>query len=305
MLASTVYRGANYFTDDSTFYINRVEEAIEPLRRYHSHDFLEICYVVSGSGYHVVDGRDYAVSRGSLFLIDYDVPHCFYRPAGSRPLTTYNILFTPGFLDESLRTFHEFRRLTLSYLFRNIGNGEPVRGSLHVPPAARRQFEELIDNMYGEYALRRTGSEAMIRGCLIQLIALMIRFADPCGAVLSGNAPAARRKRSDTIRASLEYLQTHYAETIDLSGLAAKSHLSRSQFAKVFKETTGKNVSQYAIDMRIDEARRLLLHTEKPAAEIARIVGFSDYKAFYRIFKQSAGSTPSRYRLTNNPSSSD
>ena len=45
----------------------------------HKHTFIEIVYILSGSGTHVVGDREVPVSKGDLFIINYDTPHAFFR----------------------------------------------------------------------------------------------------------------------------------------------------------------------------------------------------------------------------------
>ena len=65
----------------------------------HTHDFLEIVYILQGAGVQNVGGREYRVQRGDLLFINYGQTHAF-RPEGS--LTYYNILLKPEFLGEEL-----------------------------------------------------------------------------------------------------------------------------------------------------------------------------------------------------------
>ena len=157
-----IYRGERYFRTGKFFCINQYPEAIKGKQRHHSHDFVEICYVFSGSGYHTIGEQEYKVSKGDLFLINYEMTHCFCRDPGEEDLVTYNIMFKPGFLDESLLPFHDFSSLTMSYLFKNEWDDDLVHSDLRLNAAEQRDFDQLISKMFYEYNQRQDGYNAII-----------------------------------------------------------------------------------------------------------------------------------------------
>ena len=67
---------------------------------YHSHDFVEMFYVVKGSGTHNINGKEYDISPGDIFLINYDTKHQITPQNGH--LFLYNCIFTPSFFNQVL-----------------------------------------------------------------------------------------------------------------------------------------------------------------------------------------------------------
>jgi AraC-like DNA-binding protein len=76
-------------------------------------------------------------------------------------------------------------------------------------------------------------------------------------------------------------------------------HLTESNFCKFFKKATGKTYSDYLNEMRINEACRLLVQTEKSVNQIAFDCGFETLSYFNRVFLNKKGITPSGYRKQN------
>ena len=70
--------GSRFFRPGELFFINKVSESRR--EHLHGHDFIEIAYVASGKGIHLVGEKSYEVTRGDLFVIDYNTLHEF-RPA--------------------------------------------------------------------------------------------------------------------------------------------------------------------------------------------------------------------------------
>ncbi|MBO9605671.1 MAG: AraC family transcriptional regulator [Paenibacillaceae bacterium] len=292
----TVYRGVTFFGGAEPFAIIRFAEPAEPDCVYHTHDFVEICYVVEGSGYHLVEGNRYRVGKGDLFLIHYDMRHAFYRGEEDGELVTVNVLFEPGFLDASLLAFHDFSSLAMSYLFRGVWDDEPFRADLHLSGSERSDFETLLGRMMHEHTLRPPGYQAVLRAHLIELIVGIMRGFHGRSAV----EPEQRRKAS-VVEAALRYLDEHYGEPIRLGELAQKAFLSKNYFAGLFKETTGISVYQYGQQVRIEQSCRLMRETDMPLAGIALEVGFADYKSFYTAFRKQKGMSPQAYREGERP----
>ena len=56
------------------------------------------------------------------------------------------------------------------------------------------------------------------------------------------------------------------------------------------------NFVDYVTEVRIDEAKRLLLGTSKTVSEIASLVGYQDPSYFTKVFKKVEGRTPTEFR---------
>ncbi|MEH7010150.1 helix-turn-helix transcriptional regulator [Neobacillus niacini] len=66
--------------------------------------------------------------------------------------------------------------------------------------------------------------------------------------------------------------------------------------SQLFKQQLNKKFVDYLIELRIEEGKRLLIHTTLRMSEIAERVGFSDLAYFSNNFKKITGSTPSEFR---------
>lgn len=91
------------------------------------------------------------------------------------------------------------------------------------------------------------------------------------------------------------YVAEHLGEPITLDDLAGLSGLSRSHFSRAFKATTGIGPHRFVNSQRIARARDLLSQSESIDA-VARAVGFTSASVFRRVFQQTMGVTPQRFR---------
>src|SRR3989441_2689146 len=96
-----------------------------------------------------------------------------------------------------------------------------------------------------------------------------------------------------------EMLRQSLAGNISVSELAIACSLSESHFARRFRHSFGTSVHQYLIQLRIDHAKHLLAHSDKPLVEIALQSGFYDQASFTRTFNRIERTTPSRWRRFN------
>src|ERR1700722_914866 len=90
------------------------------------------------------------------------------------------------------------------------------------------------------------------------------------------------------------FIDTHYADPIDLDNIADEAYFSKFHFIRMFKTIYRKTPHQYLITVRIDKAMELL-KAEFPVSEVCYDVGFESVSSFSRLFKRMTGSTASAY----------
>ena len=92
------------------------------------------------------------------------------------------------------------------------------------------------------------------------------------------------------------YLQEHLAEDVSLSALAEEFHLSAQYISQLFKSEIGVNFLAYLTNIRMEQAKKLLLSSSLSIAEVSEQSGYADYRVFTKAFKKNEGITPSQYR---------
>lgn len=94
----------------------------------------------------------------------------------------------------------------------------------------------------------------------------------------------------------IAFMRQHYRERITLETLGRQVFLSPNHLAALFRDYTGHSPIDYLIQVRIEEARRLLHSPECTIAEIAERVGYEDPAYFSRLFRKHAGMSPAGFR---------
>lgn len=103
------------------------------------------------------------------------------------------------------------------------------------------------------------------------------------------NRPSDNKNVIDEIT---DYLRTHYYEDINLLSISNNYHFSYIYLSRLFKEQTGQNFTNYLLEIRMREARRLMVEERFKVKEAARLVGYSNEYYFSQSYKKYYGVSP-------------
>ena len=90
------------------------------------------------------------------------------------------------------------------------------------------------------------------------------------------------------------FIDSNYADNIDLDNIADEAYFSKFHFIRLFKKIYGKTPHQYLTVVRIEKSMQLL-RTDIPVSEVCYSVGFQSLSSFSGLFKRIVGLTPSSY----------
>ena len=104
--------------------------------------------------------------------------------------------------------------------------------------------------------------------------------------------------KNDQIASAVhQYISTRFSDpTLSIDAIADALGLSSSYLGRVYKSVTGHTILEHILEVRMQEARRLLTESTLSVAEISEQCGFSSDSYFYKIFRQENGTTPAAYR---------
>ena len=100
----------------------------------------------------------------------------------------------------------------------------------------------------------------------------------------------------DSLKIPVNFVRENYMNNIGLKELADVTHLSISALERRFKKHLGKTPKQFINEVRLENARRLLIETNIAVATIASNTGFADHSYFSRQFQKLFNQTPSAFR---------
>ena len=248
----------------------------------HSHDCLEINYVLGGKGINYIDGRRYEMSCGDLYVIN-NYEHHF---AGAQDGLQMKVLyFDVGFIwDHSPETYG----LIQIFFSKNRADGNRLRLSADVEFRVRGILEQLET----EYLEKKPGYPLFLKAGLTELLAILYRSA---ASSLSGGA-FRDYLAYEKLLPSIQYIQENPAEDLSLSKLAALSCMSRTYFSSYFRNAMAMNVSAYIEQVRIRHAQHLLLTTGQSVTEVCFAAGYHSLSSFHAAFQKLCGISPGQFR---------
>ncbi len=103
-------------------------------------------------------------------------------------------------------------------------------------------------------------------------------------------------EQQKVIERAKDFMKNHLSEKINLKQISEHVYLSESYFSVLFKKVTGMTYVAYIQELRMNEAKRLLVETDDKIYEICDRIGYSDYKYFSGQFKKLVAMTPKEYR---------
>ena len=102
------------------------------------------------------------------------------------------------------------------------------------------------------------------------------------------------------VQKAMAYIRENYADqNLKLSNVADSLFVNYSYLSHVFKQKTGKTLSNYLLELRMEEAKNLLRYSGLSVSEISYRVGYPIPKNFYQAFKKYYNESPRSYQKRN------
>jgi len=103
-------------------------------------------------------------------------------------------------------------------------------------------------------------------------------------------------KIGSKINKVMNYINQHLDESLSNEILAGAVHMAPNSLARLFKQQTGQTPQDFIRKKRVENASRLLYHSEQSIKQISAECGFNDRYYFTRVFSREMGVSPARYR---------
>lgn len=243
----------------------------------HYHSAAELNLITSGTVCAYVNTQQLFLQKGDLLYVP---PGCIHSAISEDPQTQIQgIIYDFSLIPSSVCA------TSLQVL-----NRDKITELVINPSGAL--YQEMLSVFFQGTAFYRQASSTYrleILGSLCQLTALLLRH-------YQANEDA--RSLFNRLQPVIDYIRAHYAQNITISQLSQRIHVCDDHLIRLFKSATNKTPTGYILDVRLEEAMKLLVETELSATEIASRCGFSNSCYMARVFKNRLRKTPMEYRKT-------
>ena len=243
--------------------------------RRHSHDYLQMCYCLSGNSRFYLDGQILNVGSNDCLLILPNQIHEMYPVASG-----------------------QFRMIDTKFY---ICDSELYQAILKMPSLLTitdGNFRDLQQSMRGEWASRSLYSKEMATLFFEQSLYSYLRMQNTVSEGIPFYQPLEAKisELSGLEQKVARYMTEHYLEDITLNKIASELQYSPNYLCKIFKQATGLTINEYGNFLRIRKAYDMVCCTNSKLTEIAELCGFSSIHYFSRVFHKFVGIAPSQAR---------
>ena len=247
----------------------------------HTHDFIEVAFVIEGHARHRSAVGTAVVDRGSVALVRPGSWHAYDRV---EPLTVVNLYIAPELLHRELSWILGHPALASALL-----RGGTSTGSISEDALERASL--WLGQLEAQPAPRRRPTLLGLTSCILA------ELVDADLAV----APAGARASSPFVRRAMALLADDQARPWTVEALAAETAISAPHLHRSFRSQVGVSPMAWLDQLRGESAARLLVQTDLSVSEIGRAVGWSDPNYASRRFRALYAVSPTLYRRRFRP----
>ncbi|MEA4890084.1 MAG: AraC family transcriptional regulator [Clostridiaceae bacterium] len=296
---ATRHYTADMFVKSIPFKIYRLEDGLVQTGL-HSHEYLQIWYILSGHCIHQIGSQDHELVGGDIFVVPPFIPHRVMTENGK----TVEIIGCEFLMNLINENFNEL--LTQSSLFDFayikpfLASNQTIQPCVHLSGANRELVESLLLEMLEDYQEEPDYYQLNIKADVLKLLTVIARLYQPDQE--TGSAGFFQKYR-ESMSAVLDYINKNYTKELYLNDICLIALMSKANFSYVFKHVTGKTLVAYINYLRIKKAEELLRDNRLTTTEICFQVGFNDTTYFARVFRKETGVSPKEFRSGERPQS--
>ena len=254
----------------------------------HWHEYFEIALCLEGGGRFQFGRRSYPAEPGDVFLIDDAEPHVGLTdpPGRLRLLLT---LFRP-----ELIAAPGCRSFDTDYLSPFRCGGRPFANRLPGGGAAASEVRPILLELKAIWDREVPADRHLLDANLRRVLAVLVRHARAQEMAPDAGAPPDDRR--EHVGPVLSYVEQHFRESLTLERVSEHVHVSASRVRHLFKDATSVGFKEYVTNLRLAEAKRLLLSSDICVQEVAYTVGYTNLNQFYKVFQRYSSMSPADYR---------
>ncbi len=260
----------------------------------HTHDYVEMIYMCSGSTRQRINGHDVTLAAGELLLLNQQAEQEIF-PAGMDDVAV-NFIILPEFFDQVLRMMTDEPNALREFVVNCLRSDAGGAGYMHFKVADVLPVQNLVENLiwtlHNRQPNKRSTNQITMGLLFLQLMNHMDRMeTDAVG-------------EQQLVLSVLRYVEEHYRDG-ELSELAQILHYDLSWLSREIRRQTGRTYTELLQEKRLNQAAYLLTHTSMSVLDVGLAVGYENQSYFHRIFQKQYQTTPRKYRVETRTGSSD
>lgn len=252
----------------------------------HYHEYPEILYLIQGNLKIWLSDKLYEVKKGELIVINSNETHRIVSVADESKYVI--IKFTPKLLCTFQQTPGEIRYV-LPFLAQTSNRPRVYSESF----VRKTKINELIIETINEWNDKNVGYELALKANVLKIIRYIISYLNEQG--LTVKSYNGNNNIQQIMSAILEYINENF-KTLSETDVANHFGVSYSYFSRSFKQIMNMSFKEYVNHLKINDAQKLLLTTDKSVAEIAEELGYSSPSHFINVFKKFKNCSPKQYK---------
>jgi AraC-like DNA-binding protein len=237
----------------------------------HWHRFIEMEFLVSGSGIHKINGNSYPIRRGELHIMKLTDIHEFFF---EEKCGLYLVQIPTSYLSEKINS-----------IILNCSEDMIV----YFDDAETEKAESLFKILAEETQSGDAYSSDIIKSTISALCLLLFRK-------LKTDKKAMPRKSDNRINDIIIFLQNNFRQPLTIGKIAEKFYMNSEYFSRYFKKRMGIGPKEYLAEVRIVYAKKLVCQSDMKVLDICMECGYNSITTFLRDFNKKYGRTPKQMR---------
>lgn len=245
----------------------------------------EISYIISGRGVFQLDGIDYAVGEGDIFISPLERTHSIRAARDSTLRFTY-VGFT--FNEDSDTPDYDF----LKQFYRPDMTDIYTKDKTGVLFPFFRSLEE--------FYRKHIGFHMMVESYIKQILILTRRsFGQMEVPALHGQGEVTSTSVGNTIYSIIRYIDDNIFDIHMVSDISSALTYNKSYISSLFRKKMGMTMQQYINSKRIEKSLELLRYGKLSITQVAGQLNYSSVQSFSRAFSRVMNMTPTQYVKTH------
>ena len=250
----------------------------------HSHNFIEVIYMCSGTTTHIINGNKLVLKEGELLFLGQNANQEIL-PAGINDIAV-NFIVLPEFFDVSLVMLKDEETPLRAFIINSLKSNNSNSSYMHFKVADVLPIQNLVENLIWTL-IKGTSNKRKINSFTMGLI--FLQLMDYTDRLVLYD------KEEQTILKVLKYADENYRDG-SLTELASSLHYDFSWLSREIKRKTGKTYTEIVQEKRLSQASFLLTNTDMNISDIANQVGYDNVSYFHRLFKKRFNMSPYKYK---------